>query len=152
MANKTPAEAAAFIDSIVGDLEFTEADLLELGHAGVTMVLARTKEGLDADLKPFAPYSKSYEVERLYSGLSKQRDLVRTGHTLGAMLPTVTAKDEVTVHFASAESEEIASYQNYGTSTVPKSEFMDIRADKELEFLAEAGMGAIIARVEKKIK
>jgi hypothetical protein len=86
--------------SRVGHLD--EAELLEIGQLGITIVVARTKHGHDADGKFFKPYTPDYAEDRRRSGLQTSPvDLARKGHMLGGMTPMVTGENEVMVGFAS---------------------------------------------------
>jgi hypothetical protein len=125
---------------------FPDVDLLELGHLATTLILARTKKGLDADGKPFVQYTPRYELERTKLGLSRQPDLAVKGHMLGAILPTVTGKDEVSLLFANPlEAAKAAANDRIRN-------FFDIRAAKEIDMIGEAMGVAVEARVEKHLK
>jgi Xaa-Pro aminopeptidase len=126
--------------------------LLEAGHAAVTIIIARTKAGKDVDGHPFKPYTTSYLHTRIKHGLGSQRDLVRTGHMLGAMLPVMHGRNEVLIEFANRNADLIAEVHNFGEGTQQKSEFMDIRLPAELEIVGEAlgdGYAAKIGRLLK---
>jgi hypothetical protein len=133
------------------DSELQAAQLLDIGHAAVTMIALRNKAGVDVDGKPFAPYSQSYTKVRREAGLSTTRDLVRKGHMIGALTPTVTGKNEVTIGFQNAQEELIASVHNFGGGRQKQSEFMDIRSNKELAALAEMIGEDYALNIEKKL-
>lgn len=113
-----PDEAFAALGRGIGLLQPDE--LLEVGHAVIGIVVARTRAGLDASGMPFKPYRKSYERARQRASLrTSPPDLVRTGHMLGGMQPLITGADEVTVSFPSPIEAIKASVNNDGcTKTV----------------------------------
>src|SRR5579884_766277 len=79
--------------------EFTEAELKDVGDAATAVIVLRTKQGLDADHKAFAPYSDSYKKtrERL-SRSTTTVDLAVTGHMQQA-ITTEPGADSVTLGF-----------------------------------------------------
>lgn len=146
--------ADAIEDAIAQTMRLTDKELLELGHAAANMVTLRTKQGLDADLKPFTPYSKEYAEQRAKKGYSRRPDLTRTGHMLNAMAPRLTSPGEVTVGFLAATEAMKAAAHNFGSKEkgFPPREFMDVRDPKELSALAEMIGKDITLRVEKTLK
>lgn len=157
--------------------EFDESELLEVGHLAVTIVLHRTKAGLDADLRPFAPYTPEYMAVRADKNLQTSPvDLARTGRMLGAMIPEVTGPGEVTVHQSSEheaikaaahtngvnKSVELHSYTAkegefrthsgvYATREMhlPQRDFYDVRAPSELDVIAETIGSTVAVRIER---
>jgi hypothetical protein len=178
----TPEQAAQALEGIADELgrDFTEGDLLEVGHLATTMVLARTKQGLDPDLKPFVPYAPGYAKERLAAGLTTTPvDLVRTGATLSAVIPRVLEPGSVTVGpFLSERAAQILSDHAGGVhqtvelrprergigikrtqsrpfqrrQNLPKREVLDVRSPAELEVLAEAAGRAVIVRIVARLE
>lgn len=158
-ADKALAGLIAEIDHV------TDAELIEIGHFAATMVVLRTKKGIDADGKPFVPYSAGYIEERVDAGLKPSPvDLARTGHMLGAMVPERTGRDEVTVLFNSPLEAKKAAAHNYGVDKTvtrkgkpshmrePRREFLDVRMPKEVDAIAEVIEQSIASRIEKSIK
>lgn len=146
-----PEEA---FDALNAEIDHLEPDeLLEVGHAAIALVLARTKVGKDVDGVPFKAYKPDYANERRRAGLqASPPDLVRTGHMLGAMLPEVTGANEVTVSFTADVEARKAAANNYGTRRgTPAREFLDVRLEQEQAFIAEVASEAMANRVEKKI-
>lgn len=145
--------ADAFDALIDGIGEVDNADMLEVGHAAVALVVARTKSGRDADGKKFTAYSPSYTEVRINAGLSASPDLVRTGHMIGSMTPLVTGPNEVTVAFPSDVEATKAGANNDGTKRgTPKREFLDVRLPHEVNFIAEVAGEAVARRVRNKIR
>jgi hypothetical protein len=70
-------------------------------------------------------------------------DLTVTGHMLGSMVPTAISPGEVTIEFSGTE--EIA--KALGNSR--KRDFFDVRADEELEAIADLFGDMIVAEVMK---
>lgn len=111
----TPEEAAKAIEGISATIEgaFDDAALLEVGHFATQLVLLRTKTGLDADGKPFAPYAKDYAKTRQEHGLAAQPvDLARTGHMLGTVTPVLTGDGGVEIgpHLSEFEAKKLAAH------------------------------------------
>ena len=113
----------------------TNAQLQELGHLAVTIIAARTKQGLDADGKPFEKYTDEYAKIRTKRGLSTKPDLALDGHMIGAMTPKVTGPGEATIGFASPLEATKAAVHNYGL--------------KKQETVKEHSVRAYIRRVER---
>lgn len=51
----------------------TDEQLLALGHAGMDIIVLRTRAGLDADRKPFVPYSQTYAAEKYHGGAGRSK-------------------------------------------------------------------------------
>lgn len=153
MADKTATQAAQILESIVAEASHLEpADLLELGHAALDIVLLRTKKGLNVDGQPFKSYTDPYRKQREKTGYGPTPDLVRKGHMLGAALVRQSGADEVTVEIVDRLQSVKAASHNYGSRRgMPKREFMDIRQDAEVRALAEMTSDRIVLRVEKKL-
>ena len=151
---KGPIDAAKVIEGALENLgQLPAATLLEIGHFATTMIIARTKRGLDADLKPFKAYKPAYVQTRARRGLGSTPDLAVTGHMFQALGPVVTGHDELTLRFLSRREAQKAEWQNYGTKRgIPPREFADIRADKETQAIADLFGEAIAANLEKSIK
>ncbi len=108
---------AAFSSLLEEMDQVTKQDLIELGQFATTLILTRTKRGLDADGKPFHPYTEDYAKARSSRGLSSTPDLAVTGHMLGGMAPDVTGPNEVTVSFPSPLEATKAAVHNYGSNS-----------------------------------
>lgn len=152
-------------ESVTGVID--NGDLLLLGQLAVTIVVARTKKGLDADGKTFKAYALAYADERERASLrSTPVDLVRKGHMLGGMVPAVTGVNEVTVGFVSATEAAKAeahtrgvdrtvsargrnggSYQRH--ARLPKRDFLDVRLPTELDLIAEAVSEMLAEKAER---
>lgn len=111
-----PKDLGDLIDAEIekATAELAPSDLEHLGWQAINIVTLRTKQGLDADLYPFVPYSTDYAKERQRAGYSTTPDLARTGHMLGAMIPNVVG-DEVRIQFLSAIDERKAAIHNQGS-------------------------------------
>ena len=86
----SPTEVADEIDKYVAHCaDLTPAELLAIGHTALNVIVLRTKRGLDADHKPFAPYTPEYAARRKKSGRSGTTvDLAVTGHMQQAVIVT----------------------------------------------------------------
>lgn len=139
----------------LGIAQADDDTLLEVGHAAIAVVVARTKHGVDVNGVAFKPYVPAYARQRVQASLSTQPDLVRTGHMLGGMIPVVSGEDEVTIAFPSEAEAKKAAANNGGTRRQnPRKarEFLDIRQSKELDFIAEVASESIVARVRARLK
>jgi hypothetical protein len=102
--------------ALIGEIDHvTKQELIEIGEFAQTIVLTRTKLGLDADGKPFVPYSDAYAKERAERGLSRTPDLAVKGHMLGAMISKPVSDDEVQVTFANPLEALKAQVHNDGS-------------------------------------
>ena len=118
--------------------------LEEVGQFAITIITLRTKKGLDADREQFKPYTKAYARKRLNKGYSASPpDLTIKGHMLGSMLPVVTGDNEVTVAFGSPKEDAKARGNSH------KREFFDVRADAELEAIADLFGDKLVAEIVK---
>lgn len=91
-----------------------DGQMLALGHAALNIITLRTGAGLDADRKPFVPYSDAYKKVRAAKSLQTGHvDLAVTGHMIGAasVSPGV---GEVTLGFNSAHEANKAAAHNSG--------------------------------------
>lgn len=122
--------------------------LTEIGQAAVTIIVMRTKQGIDADLKAFVPYAKAYAKARERKHLqSSPVDLARTGHMLGSIAPTVSGPGEVTVAAHGQHDADKLLWNNDGTRRgMPPRELLDIRHPREVEALEEIAAAAIAER------
>lgn len=121
-----------------------KAVLQEVGEFAISLITLRTRKGLDADRKRFKPYSARYVPVRQYRGLQTDSvDLTVSGHMLGSMVPAVTGDNEVTIEFSGTR--EIA--KALGNSQT--RDFFDVRADEELEAIADLFGNMIVAEVMK---
>jgi hypothetical protein len=119
--------------------------LTEVGEFAVAVITLRTRKGLDADRKRFKPYSARYvPVRRRRSLQIDPVDLTVTGHMLGSMTPRVTSDNEVTVEFNGTK--EIAKAIG---NTGHGRDFFDIRADEELEAIADLFGDKLVAEIIK---
>jgi hypothetical protein len=121
-----------------------KAVLQEVGEFAISLITLRTRKGLDADRKRFKPYSARYVPVRQHRGLQTDSvDLTVSGHMLGSMVPAVTGDNEVTIEFSGTK--EIA--KALGNSQT--RDFFDVRADEELEAIADLFGDMIVAEVLK---
>jgi len=119
--------------------------LTEVGQFAVAIISLRTRKGLDADRHDFKPYSKNYVPYRKRRGLRVDKvDLTVTGHMLGSITPTVTGDNEVTLEFNGTK--EIA--KAIGNTNLGR-DFFDVRADEELDALADILGDKLIAEILK---
>lgn len=125
MAADSAEDAARTLENIADAIggAFTEEELFELGDAALTMVLLRTKKGLDADGKPFTGYTPAYAKERKEHSLATSPvDLVRTGHMLGALARYPNIADQsVMLGFESEFEAMKAAAHNDGVDKVVQS-------------------------------
>ncbi len=170
MAERTADDAAKVLAAIAAEIDHvTDSELAEAGHVAIALILDRTQKGLDAELKPFAPYASDYAIERAQQGLSIQPDLRRTGQMLGALVPKV-AGGAVRIEFVDPLDATKAAANNDGVDTsaprtdskkpsrrvapahrkTPAREFVDVRANAELDAVGQAIVNGVVARVEKK--
>ena len=126
--------------------------LTEVGQAAVTMILLRTKQGIDADLKAFVPYSKPYAKVREKKHLqSAPVDLARTGQMLGSITPAVTGPDEITIAAIGQHDADKLLWVNEGTKRMPQRELLDIRHPREIDALEEMIAEARAATIEGRL-
>lgn len=147
MAEDDPERAFAELSEAIGG-PLTHEELLEIGHLGVTMVVARTKHGLDAGGKTFKKYSDEYAKERADRGLRPYPpDLAVKGQMLGALLPDVSGHNEVTVSFSSErEAIKAASHDDPKRKGRKKREFLDIRIPREMDVMGDAISEILVRR------
>ncbi|HJU24190.1 MAG TPA: hypothetical protein VJ891_16930 [Casimicrobiaceae bacterium] len=175
MAERDASGAANLLDGVAAELDHvTEPELADVGRLAISVVVERTKKGLDADLNPFAPYAPDYAAARAQLGLSITPDLTRSGQMLGALVPKVRA-GAVEIEFADAIDATKAAANNDGVDTTtprtsrsedlsygkrprgqarkktPAREFADVRAQAELERVGDAIGSAVATRVEKNL-
>lgn len=102
MANGDYDDAAKKLGEVAEALHgVTDAQLEELGSFALSLIVARTNSGLDADGNAFAPYSDSYREWKAARGRDASHvDLAFTGHMLGSMI-TEPGDGEVSIVFAS---------------------------------------------------
>ncbi len=123
-----------------------DATLTEVGQLAATMIFLRTKKGLDADRNVFKPYSKAYAKRRARKGLRiDPPDLAVKGHMLGAIEPKITGPNEVTMTFNNPYEAQKA-----GWNTAMGRDFFDVRADAEIEAIADAIGDQFVAEILKK--
>jgi len=120
--------------------------LEEVGQFAIVVITLRTRKGLDADRKTFKPYSARYTPVRQRKHLQTDPvDLTVTGHMLGSMVPRVTGDNEVTVEInGTKEIAKVVGNTNLGR------DFFDVRADAELEAIADLFGDKIVAEIVKK--
>lgn len=109
-------KAYAEIDALAKPL--ASDDLLEIGHFATTLIIARTKTGVDVDGHGFKAYSPAYALERRKRGLSDKPDLAVKGHMLGALVPIVISADEVDIGYLDPLQEKKAAVHNSGSDAV----------------------------------
>lgn len=149
----------------------TDAQLLELGHAMMNIIVLRTKTGLDADRKPFAPYSEAYKKVRIDHSLQVDHvDLARTGHMIQSLIVSPGA-GEVVIGFGSTREATKAAAHNSGVNRspswlrnayrkvrgkrkllgrrLPKRNWFDVRAPEETAALTEMVGVDVTQNVEK---
>ncbi len=110
-----PGAVADEIDKYVEEVGvLSDAELLSLGHTAINVIVLRTKQGKDADHKPFVPYSAEYAERRKKSGRSATTvDLAVSGHMQQAIVPTVHP-GEVHLQFMNHAEEVKADAHNQG--------------------------------------
>lgn len=146
--------AAAVLDGIAEEVAHVDdATLSQVGHFALNMILLRTKQGKDADLVAFKPYTPEYAQVRQKRGLSTRPDLAVTGHMLGSMTVRVAGGEASIVVNNPLEATKLAA-NNDGTTSNPgrKRELFDIRHPTELQAVAEVLGGGMIANIEKRVK
>lgn len=119
MANTASSIARAIEHEVAEAIgELTEAELKTIGDAAVDVIVLRTKQGVDADHKPFVPYSDSYKKtrERL-SRSTTTVDLAVTGHMQQA-ITTEPGADSVTLGFLNPNEEKKAAIHNSGVDKI----------------------------------
>jgi hypothetical protein len=81
--------------------EFSDASLMrEIGLAVRDQIIDRTRKGLDADGRPFTPYSASYAALKGQAlGTGASVDLTVSGQMLNALVLVEVTKDSVTVGY-----------------------------------------------------
>lgn len=134
MANDGPGHAADVLDGLNRAMSapFNPSEMSAIGEAAMTLILARTKAGLDADRKPFVPYSDRYAAERAAKGYATSPvDLARTGHMLGAMFRTI-GTEEIRIHFLKSDEATKAAAHNYGyDGVVPRKKWRAQKVGQE---------------------
>jgi hypothetical protein len=129
--------------------EFTEADMLELGHLAQTIITLRTKKGLDADRVPFAPYTKDYANWRNKKSRSSTAvDLAFTGHMQQAEIVTAT-KSEAVISFSAERQAQIAAWLNDGTRKMKPREWFVVRHPDEVAVMEESIGATLQGRIER---
>lgn len=139
MADLTDPSRA--FDALIGEIGHLQPDeLLEVGHAAIALVVARTRAGQDVNGAQFKPYRKSYARARERASLrTSPPDLVRSGHMLGGMQPLVTGADEITVSFPSDLEATKAAVNNDGCTKL-----VNVRAHSKNAYLQDVkGKGII---------
>lgn len=114
-------DVANEIDEMIDEATapMSQAELLSIGHQTINIMVLRARQGLDIDHRPFAKYSTAYAEERAKAGYSTTPDLIRSGHMMQALIPTV-GDGGVTVHYMSTAEERKADAHNQGVdSRVP---------------------------------
>jgi hypothetical protein len=140
------------LEQLVDEATHTSVqELLETAHFCQALIVARTKNGLDADGKPFAAYSQSYTETRQKAGYGTTPDLVRTGHMIGSMLVTANA-EQATISFANAHEAEKAAAHHYGTKHLPERSWFDVRSPQDVAAVEEVMGKGIATRIEKTLK
>ncbi len=92
----------------------TDAQLFELGHAAVAIIVNRTGAGIDVFGQPFAPYAEATREQRQERSLQVEHvDLAQDGHMLGAA-SVFPAKDAVTLGFNSPHEAKKAAAHHEG--------------------------------------
>lgn len=91
--------------------------LASIGDLAINIIILRTRQGLDADKRPFVPYSPTYQRQRQKIGRSSSTvDLAVTGHMQQAITKSVSG-NEVSLHFVSPLEERKAAIHNDGVDT-----------------------------------
>lgn len=118
MAKDDYDEAAKKLGAVADALhEVTDAQLEELGSFALSLIVARTNSGLDADGSPFVPYSDAYKEWKASKGRDASHvDLAFTGHMLGAMI-TERGDGDVFIVFASPHEAKKAAAHDSGVTS-----------------------------------
>lgn len=88
-----------------------------IGDLAINVITLRTKAGLDADRKPFVPYTPSYQRQREKIGRSSSTvDLSVSGHMQQGITRDAQG-GEVSLHFMSPIEERKAIIHNDGVNT-----------------------------------
>jgi len=88
-----------------------------IGDLAINIITLRTKSGLDADRKPFVPYTPTYQRQREKIGRSSTTvDLAVTGHMQQGITKDAHG-NEVSLHFVSPLEERKAIIHNDGVDT-----------------------------------
>lgn len=90
--------------------------MAELGDLAINVITLRTKSGLDADRKPFVPYTPTYARQREKIGRSSSVDLSLNGHMQQAITKEVVG-NETSLHFVTPLEERKALIHNEGVNT-----------------------------------
>lgn len=77
----------------------TREDMREVGRLIREQILRRTRQGLDAAGKPFAPYSPAYARQRAKLGKSGRVNLELSGAMLGDLQVLEVTEHSVTVGY-----------------------------------------------------
>lgn len=118
----------------------------EVGTALRLRIIQRTRKGMDADGRTFAPYSDGYRKAKAKQGAPSRVNLTSTdagGHMLDAIaVETPTGGDvKVRLAFATSEKAKLAHYH-----------MGDGRVDREFFLTSDDDAAAIMALIRKRLK
>jgi hypothetical protein len=142
-----PSDPSQAFDALNDEIDhLTHEELIEVGHAAIALVVARTKKGLDADGNKFAAYKPAYARVRAKAAVRvSPPDLVRTGHMLAGMQPLVTGQNEVTISFPSDLEAKKAATNNDGCK-----ELVDVSPHKRGAYFDTSKGGQRVSRKDWK--
>lgn len=137
-------ELSAAMDRLNATMNGAPDEVLEeVGQFATSVILLRTKKGLDADRKTFKPYSERYAKRRARKHLRiDPPDLVVKGHMLGAITPFPGNHNEIVIGFNAQHEADKAVW-----NTALGRDFFDVRADAEIEAIAEVIGDRFIAEI-----
>lgn len=78
----------------------TREDMREIGLLARERIVTRTREGLDASLQPFAPYSEAYEAQKQAALGHANVDLQVSGNMLNHLGIVDVTENTVTLGWA----------------------------------------------------
>lgn len=127
-------ELSTALDKLNATMNGAPDSVLEdVGKFAVTIITLRTKKGLDADRNVFKPYTKAYARRRAKRDLrTDPPDLAVKGHMIGAIEPIISGPNEITIGFNAQHEADKATW-----NTGMGRDFFDVRADAELEAIAD---------------
>jgi phage gpG-like protein len=122
-----------------------QRDMLDLANEAVSVIKARTLQGVGVDGSGFADYSEGYAKYREKKGRTASVNLTFHGRMLGSMA-TTNIPNGSKIYFADADRRNIAAYHNTGAGRLPQREFFGL-SPIELQRLSDAMFAVIMRRV-----